>query len=180
VLLVCTAGLALSPLAWVACGPSRLWPLAIETALGGVLLAGHGVASFALPLALAPARERSYWCATFFMTGGVAFAATSAVGGAVAAALPAGFTAGGLAFAPLHAPFLASCALRGGAAVSAVFVLDGARAYRSRAWRAARRAPARAPGVIRGPSYAGRAGSRWTVRGISRSIARRATAIRAR
>jgi MFS family permease len=180
VLLICTAGLVLSPLAWVACGPARLWPLAIETALGGVLLAGHGVASFALPLAVAPPRERSYWCAAFFMTGGVAFAASAAVGGAVAAALPAGFSAGGLAFAPLHAPFLASCALRGGAAVSAVLVLDGARAHRSRTWRVMRRGPARAPGPIRAASHAARAASRWTVRGFSRSIARRAVALRAR
>jgi MFS family permease len=87
VLLVCSAGLVLSPLAWVASGPGRLWPLALETALGGVFLGGQGVAGFALPLTVAPARERPFYLAAVAGAGGAAFAATSAAGGAFAAAM---------------------------------------------------------------------------------------------
>jgi len=86
VLVVCTAGLALSPWAWLASGPGRLWPLAIETALGGILLGGQGVASFALPLEVAPARERPFYLAAVAAAGGAAFAATSAAGGSLVAA----------------------------------------------------------------------------------------------
>lgn len=84
VLVVCTGGLALSPLAWLACGPGRLWPLALETAAGGLLLGGHMVASFDLPLSVAPRRERPFYIAVVFAAGGAAFAITSAVGGAFA------------------------------------------------------------------------------------------------
>ncbi len=84
VLVLCTAGLALSPLAWIASAPGRLWPLALETALGGVLLGGQSVASFALPLSVAPARERPFYLAVVAAAGGAAFALTSAAGGAVA------------------------------------------------------------------------------------------------
>lgn len=89
VLVLCTAGLALSPLAWLVSGPGRLWPLALETAAGGVLLGGHAVASFALPLSVAPERERPIYLGAIAMAGGAAFAATSALGGAVAHASPA-------------------------------------------------------------------------------------------
>ncbi len=84
ILVVCTGGLALSPLAWMASGPGRLWPLVLETALGGLLLGGHTVASFALPLSVAPARERPFYIAAVAVAGGAAFAATSALGGALA------------------------------------------------------------------------------------------------
>ena len=84
VLVVCTSGLALSPLAWLACGPGRLWPLALETAAGGLFFGGHGVASFALPLSVAPERERPFYIAAVAVAGGAAFAVTSALGGAFA------------------------------------------------------------------------------------------------
>jgi MFS family permease len=84
VLLACTCGLALSPLAWLACTPGRLWPLALETALGGLLLGGHGVASFALPLSVAPARERPFYLGAVAVAGGASFAVTSAIGGVLA------------------------------------------------------------------------------------------------
>jgi MFS family permease len=84
VLIPCTSGLALSPLAWLACGPGRLWPLAVETLLGGLLLGGHAVASFDLPLSVAPDRERPFYIAAVAVVGGASFAVTSAVGGAIA------------------------------------------------------------------------------------------------
>ena len=84
VLVVCTSGLVLSPLAWLACTPHRLWPLALETAAGGLFFGGHGVASFDLPLSVAPERERPFYIAAVAVAGGAAFAITSALGGAFA------------------------------------------------------------------------------------------------
>lgn len=83
VLVVCTAGLVASPLAWLACGAGRVWPLLLETAAGGALLGGQTVASFALPLAVAPERERPFYVGAVALAGGAAFALSSAVGGAV-------------------------------------------------------------------------------------------------
>ena len=83
VLVLCTAGLALSPVAWISAHPGRLWPLALEAALGGILLGGHAVASFDLPLSVAPHRERPFYLAAVALAGGAAFAVTSAAGGAL-------------------------------------------------------------------------------------------------
>ncbi len=105
VLVVCTAGLALSPVAWIACEPGRLWPLALEAAVGGVLFGGHAVASFALPLSVAPARERPFYLAAVAVAGGGAFAVTSAAGGALA-------DAARTAHAPLRVLLAGSVALR--------------------------------------------------------------------
>lgn len=88
VLVLCTSGLALSPLAWLACAPGRLWPLAVETALGGMLWGGHAVASFAMPLSVAPERGRPFYLAAIAAAGGAAFAASSAFGGVLAGAAP--------------------------------------------------------------------------------------------
>ncbi|GEJ56204.1 MFS transporter [Anaeromyxobacter diazotrophicus] len=120
VLLVCSAGLAVSPWAWIASGPGRLWPLALETALGGVLLGGQGVASFALPLQVAPARERPFYLAAVAGAGGAAFALTSAAGGALADA------AGGW---PLRSLLVGGAVLRLGAVAAAwALPVDGAAA----------------------------------------------------
>jgi MFS family permease len=89
VLMICTAGLTLSPFGWIACREGRLWPLAVEAVIGGVLLGGHSVASFALPLSVAPARERPFYLAAFAVAGGTAFAVTSSVGATVAEAAAA-------------------------------------------------------------------------------------------
>lgn len=86
VLLVCTAGLSASPLAWIASSVGHDWPLLVETAVGGVLLGGHALASFALPLEEAPPRERPFYLAAVAVAGGAAFAFTSALGGALASA----------------------------------------------------------------------------------------------
>ncbi|HEX7623934.1 MAG TPA: MFS transporter [Anaeromyxobacteraceae bacterium] len=116
VLVLCTAGLALSPLAWIVSAPGRLWPLALETALGGILLGGQSVASFALPLSVAPARERPFYLAVVAAAGGAAFALTSAAGGAVAEA------AQGRGGSPLPLLLVGSAALRVGAIGAALFL----------------------------------------------------------
>jgi MFS family permease len=131
VLVICSAGLALSPWAWVASGPGRLWPLALETALGGVLLGGQGVASFALPLQVAPARERPFYLAAVAAAGGAAFAATSAAGGTLVEA------AGG---SPLRTLLVGSAVLRLGA-VAAAWALPADRTPAPVAAAAAQRAP---------------------------------------
>ena len=125
VLVVCTAGLALSPVAWALCAPGRLWPLAVEIAAGGVLFGGHAVASFALPLAVAPERERPFYLAAVAVSGGAAFAITSAVAGALA-------DGGYGVHASGRALFVASGALRL-AAVAAALALPGPGALRAAA-----------------------------------------------
>ena len=115
VLVVCTAGLAFAPLAWIASGPGRLWPLAVDAAIGGVLFGGHTVASFAMPLSVAPRRDRSFFLAAIAMAGGVAFAATSAVGCALV-------DASGPVHAPIRALFAGSAALRVTAVAAAVML----------------------------------------------------------
>ena len=57
---------------------------ALETAAGGLFFGGHGVASFDLPLSVAPERERPFYIAAVAVAGGAAFAVTSALGGAFA------------------------------------------------------------------------------------------------
>jgi MFS family permease len=118
VLVLCTAGLALSPAAWALCAPDRLWPLVVETAMGGLLLGGHAVASFALPLAIAPERERPFYLAAVAVAGGAAFALTSALGGALA-------DAAGRVHAPLRALLVSSAVLRLAAVAAALALPDG-------------------------------------------------------
>jgi len=117
VLRACTAGLVLSPLLWVLAGPEHRWPIAVDAVLSGVLLSGHGLAAFALPLAVAPARERPFYHAAFAMTGGAAYALASAAGGALMQALPPMLLLGGQPFGALQAVFLLAALARGGAAL---------------------------------------------------------------
>jgi MFS family permease len=117
VLRACTAGLMLSPLLWVLAGPERPWPIALDAVLSGVLLSGHGLAAFALPLAVAPARERPFYHAAFSMTGGAAYALAAAGGGALIQLLPRTLVIGGQAWGALQAVFLAAALARGCAAL---------------------------------------------------------------
>jgi MFS family permease len=120
VVALCTAGLALSPAAWAAAAPGRLWPLALETMLGGLLFGGHAIGVFALPLAIAPRRERPFYLAAVAVAGGAAFAATSALAGALVGD-PARF-----GHVPLRALLVASAALRL-ASVAAALALPAAK-----------------------------------------------------
>ncbi len=117
VLRTCCLGLVLSPLLWVLAGPERGWPLVLDALLSGVLLSGHGLAAFALPLAVAPARERPFYHAAFAMTGGASFALASAAGGALVQAFPSSHVLLGHPCTALQLTFLVSALARGFAAL---------------------------------------------------------------
>lgn len=84
VLAWCSLGLAFGPLLWAFASPDRVWPVVADAILGGVFLAGHGIASFALPLSLMPDGDRPRFHAVFAMCAGAAFAAASLVGSVLA------------------------------------------------------------------------------------------------
>lgn len=88
VLAACSFAGAGLPLLWIAAGPDRLWPIAVDAVVGGIAWGGHGIAAFALPLAVAPRRERPFYLAAIAMVGGVAYALAAAGGGLLAPALP--------------------------------------------------------------------------------------------
>ncbi len=120
----CAWGLVLSPLLWTLAGPDQWWPLALDALLGGVLLSGHGLAAFALPLAVAPARERPFYHAAFSMTGGTAFALASAAGGALVQALPGTLLVAGRSCTALQLTFVLAALVRAGAALLARRLID--------------------------------------------------------
>ncbi|HEX8825434.1 MAG TPA: MFS transporter [Archangium sp.] len=117
VLRACCSGLVLSPLLWVLAGPDRWWPIALDALLSGVLLSGHGLAAFALPLAVAPSRERPFYHAAFAMTGGAAFALASAVGGLLVQTFPSSHPLLGYPCSALQLTFLVAALARGCAAL---------------------------------------------------------------
>jgi MFS family permease len=88
VLAACSFGAAALPLIWLTASPVFLWPVALDAIVGGVAWSGHGLASFSLPLAVAPRRDRPFYLATFAMAGGAAYAVATWAGGGLAAALP--------------------------------------------------------------------------------------------
>lgn len=90
VLAACSFAAALLPLVWLTTSPGLIWPIAIDALVGGVAWSGHGLASFALPLSVAPRRDRPFYLATFAMAGGAAYAVATWGGGAFAAVLPRG------------------------------------------------------------------------------------------
>ncbi|HYO56039.1 MFS transporter [Archangium sp.] len=126
VLRACVLGLVLSPVLWVLAGPERWWPIALDALLGGVLLSGHGLAAFALPLAVAPARERPFYHAAFAMTGGASFALASAAAGALVQALPPSPLLLGYPCTALRLIFLLSALARGFAALLSRQLLEPA------------------------------------------------------
>jgi MFS family permease len=89
VLVVCSVGSALASALWMIAVPGRIWPIALDAVINGVLLAGQGLASFAIPLAVAPKASRSVLLSAFVMAGGLAFGLGSIAGGALVSALPA-------------------------------------------------------------------------------------------
>lgn len=89
VLVVCSVGSALASALWIIAAPGRLWPIAVDAVLSGVLLGGQGLAAFAIPLAVAPKTSRTMLLSAFVMAGGLAFGLGSITGGAVVTALPA-------------------------------------------------------------------------------------------
>lgn len=89
VLVVCSIGSALASALWMLAVPGRIWPIALDAVLSGVLLGGQGLASFAIPLAIAPKTSRTMLLSAFVMAGGLAFGLGSIAGGAIVTALPA-------------------------------------------------------------------------------------------
>lgn len=116
VLAVCSLGISMMPALWVITAPDRLWPLALDAVLSGLWWGGHGVASFDLPLTIAPARRRSYYLALFAMASGLGFAGSTMIAGGAADWLAAH---GGGDLRPL---FVASAVLRASCALLAARV----------------------------------------------------------
>jgi MFS family permease len=132
VVLACSLGLTVVPLIWLLPTPGRMWPLAFDVLLAGALWSGHGLAAFALPLAVAPRQGRPFYLAAFSTAGGLAYAAASALGGGLASALPSQFTLGGHVWVNLQVLFVLSAVSRFGAAFLAARIIEpGARSVGS-------------------------------------------------
>jgi MFS family permease len=132
VLLACSFGLSLSPLLWLVARDGMLWPIFVDAIVCGALLAGQSLASFSLPLAISSVEGRSFQLAGFATAAGVATALASIAGGALVHALPDRTMVFGF---PAHAAqllFLASGALRLGAAAAGLRIQEpGARTVRT-------------------------------------------------
>lgn len=118
VLVIASLGVAIMPLLWVITGPGRLWPLAIDAVFAGVMWGAHAVASFDLPLGIAPAPKRSYYLALFAMASGIGFTIATLLSGWAAEALT---VAGEIDLAPL---FVVSALARAACAFIAAGVHD--------------------------------------------------------
>jgi hypothetical protein len=84
VLVACSAGAAVSSLAWVFATRGSAWLIAVDALLSGLLLGGQELAVFTLPLAAAPSARRPLYAATSVMIGGVAYGLASVGAGALA------------------------------------------------------------------------------------------------
>ncbi|HEX8436700.1 MFS transporter [Archangium sp.] len=128
VLLACSLGIGVVPAIWLFPTATFLWPLLLDVVLAGVLWGGHGLASFALPLSVAPRQGRPFYLAAFSTAGGLAYAAASALGGGLASLVPAEFTLGGHLWVNLHVLFALSAVTRVAAAFLAMRIVEpGAR-----------------------------------------------------
>ncbi|MGZ3457670.1 MAG: MFS transporter [Archangium sp.] len=124
VLLACSLGIGVIPSLWLFPTAGFLWPLLADVVLSGVLWGGHGLASFALPLSVAPRRGRPFYLAAFATAGGLAYAAASALGGGLASLIPTEFTLGGHLWVNLHVLFLLSSVARVAAAFLATRIIE--------------------------------------------------------
>lgn len=88
VLAACSFAAALQPAIWLTASPTFMWPIAIDALIGGIAWSGRDLAGFALPLSIAPCRDRSLVLAAYATAGGVAYALATALGGAIAPTLP--------------------------------------------------------------------------------------------
>jgi hypothetical protein len=122
VMVACSFGIAGIPLMWLLPTETRLWPLAIDATLAGLFWSGHALAVFALPLALTRRRERPFYLAAFAAVGGLAFTGATALGGALASALPDRLALPGLTIHNLQVLFVLSGLLRFAAAFLTVHI----------------------------------------------------------
>ncbi len=112
VLVFCSFGISVLPALWIFPTPHFLWPILADVVISGVLWGGHGLAAFALPLAVAPRQGRPFYLAAFATTGGVAFTLASAGGGWLAQTLPAQVHAFGRPLVALQLVFVISSLAR--------------------------------------------------------------------
>lgn len=123
-LALCSFALAFVPLLWLSPSPGVVWPLAIDALLAGVFWSGHGLAAFALPMAVAPRAERPFYLGLWAMAGGLATAAAAMAGGALAETLPVRFEIGGRPMYALHVLFVATAVARLAAACLALRIRE--------------------------------------------------------
>jgi hypothetical protein len=88
VLLTCSFGICAVPFIWLWPTPHNLWPLALDVVITGSLWCGHSLATFNLPLALAPRAQRPFYLAAFSTVSGVSYSLATLAGGALAQWLP--------------------------------------------------------------------------------------------
>lgn len=113
VLVACSLGVAAVPVLWLFPTADSLWPwLLLDMVLSGVLWSGHGLATFALPLASAPRQGRPFFLAAFSTAGGFAFALASSLGGWLIQHLPSQTHLFSHQMSAFHWIFLISSALR--------------------------------------------------------------------
>jgi MFS family permease len=124
VLVLCSFGVAAVPAIWMLPTPERLWPIALEALVSGVLWGGHGIASVDLSVALAPRGGRPFYLAAFATAGGLGFAAASILAGLLAAFLPAQFPLFGVSWTAIHVLLLISALARVAAALLAVRIQE--------------------------------------------------------
>ncbi|HYH99702.1 MFS transporter [Hyalangium sp.] len=124
VVLGCSLGISFIPLIWLVPTPGTLWPLVFDVLLAGALWSGHGLAVFALPLAVAPRKGRPFYLAAFATAGGLAYAVASALGGGLASILPTHFTLGSHSWVNLQVLFVLSAVARFGAAFLAARIIE--------------------------------------------------------
>jgi MFS family permease len=125
VLVLCSFGVAAVPAIWMLTTPDRLWPIAVEALVSGVLWGGHGIASVDLSVALAPRAGRPFFLAAFATAGGLGFALASILAGVVASALPAQFQLFGISWTAIHVLLLISALGRAAAAPLALRIREG-------------------------------------------------------
>jgi MFS family permease len=128
VLQMAAFGLCLSPLLWMFPRTGMLWPLALDAALCGALLAAQSLSTFSLSLSLAEPRRGSFHVAAFAVAGGLSTGLGAAAGGLLYGRLPAQAHLLGLALGPSHLLFLVGDA---GRLLAALLTLRIARAKAS-------------------------------------------------
>ena len=106
VLRMAAFGLCLSPLLWMFPRAGMLWPLALDAALCGALLAAQSLSTFSLSLSLAAPHRSSFHLAAFAVAGGLATGLGAAAGGLLYGRLPAQAHLLGFVLGPSHLLFL--------------------------------------------------------------------------
>jgi MFS family permease len=81
VLVICSVALALAPLPWLFASRASPWILCLDPLWVGIFSSGHGLASFDLPLRVAPRRGRAFYLAAFASAGGLAVAVAGTAAG---------------------------------------------------------------------------------------------------